>query len=96
MTAVIKRLLLRLGPGRGCKILKIGLKSVRHDGSDECSLRQQTAWCRVSDSNGRPTAYKAVALPAELTRPGPPMLQGTPKVQPSLRAISGVSAGGDQ
>jgi hypothetical protein len=27
-----------------------------------------TAWCRVSDSNRRPTAYKAVALPAELTR----------------------------
>ena len=26
-------------------------------------------WCRVSDSNRRPTAYKAVALPAELTRP---------------------------
>ena len=25
-------------------------------------------WCRVSDSNRRPTAYKAVALPAELTR----------------------------
>ena len=29
------------------------------------------AWCRVSDSNRRPTAYKAVALPAELTRRGP-------------------------
>src|SRR5690606_27504185 len=25
-------------------------------------------WCRLSDSNGRPTAYKAVALPAELKR----------------------------
>src|SRR5690606_38956614 len=27
-------------------------------------------WCRLSDSNGRPTAYKAVALPAELKRRG--------------------------
>ena len=26
-------------------------------------------WCRVRDLNPRPTAYKAVALPAELTRP---------------------------
>ena len=26
-------------------------------------------WCRPSDSNRRPTAYKAVALPAELGRP---------------------------
>src|SRR3546814_3331005 len=25
-------------------------------------------WCRVSDLNGRPTDYKSVALPAELTR----------------------------
>ena len=35
------------------------------------SARQPGLWCRVSDSNGRPTAYKAVALPAELTRPAP-------------------------
>ena len=26
-------------------------------------------WCRVRDLNPRPTAYKAVALPTELTRP---------------------------
>src|SRR5690606_10225006 len=26
------------------------------------------SWCRQSESNGRPTAYKAVALPAELCR----------------------------
>jgi hypothetical protein len=25
-------------------------------------------WCRLSDSNRRPTAYKAVALPTELKR----------------------------
>src|SRR5580765_3177731 len=25
-------------------------------------------WCRLSESNGRPTAYKAVALPTELKR----------------------------
>jgi hypothetical protein len=25
-------------------------------------------WCRMSDSNRRPTAYKAVALPTELIR----------------------------
>src|SRR3546814_12541128 len=25
-------------------------------------------WCRLSDSNRRPTAYKAVALPTELSR----------------------------
>lgn len=25
-------------------------------------------WCRLSESNGRPTAYKAVALPTELRR----------------------------
>src|SRR3546814_13063376 len=25
-------------------------------------------WCRLSDSNGRPTDYKSVALPAELKR----------------------------
>jgi len=25
-------------------------------------------WCRLSESNGRPTAYKAVALPTELNR----------------------------
>src|SRR5690606_19059244 len=31
-------------------------------------LKWKTVWCRVSDSNRRPTAYKAVALPAELTR----------------------------
>ena len=26
------------------------------------------AWCRLSESNGRPSAYKAGALPAELSR----------------------------
>ena len=25
-------------------------------------------WCRLRDSNSRPTAYKAVALPTELNR----------------------------
>src|SRR5690606_19899207 len=30
-------------------------------------------WCRQSDSNGRPTAYKAVALPTELCRRGRPL-----------------------
>ena len=25
-------------------------------------------WCRLSESNGRPTDYKSVALPAELSR----------------------------
>ena len=30
-----------------------------------------SAWCRLSDSNRRPTAYKAVALPAELSRRRP-------------------------
>lgn len=34
------------------------------------------AWCRVSDSNRRPTAYKAVALPAELTRRARPIAAG--------------------
>ena len=28
------------------------------------------SWCRQSDSNRRPTAYKAVALPTELCRQG--------------------------
>src|SRR5882762_9370270 len=27
-------------------------------------------WCRLTDSNRRPTAYKAAALPAELSRHG--------------------------
>ena len=50
-------------------------------------------WCRVSDSNRRPTAYKAVALPAELTRrPVAAMRQVTPKVQPS-RAARGSRTG---
>src|SRR5687768_6997090 len=39
-------------------------------------------WCRVSDSNGRPTAYKAVALPAELTRPKAQMGDKRRQVQP--------------
>src|SRR5690606_28823798 len=32
--------------------------------------RRDTGWCRLSDSNGRPIAYKAIALPTELERRG--------------------------
>ena len=39
-------------------------------------------WCRVSDSNGRPTDYKSVALPAELTRPLPQMAKKRRQVHP--------------
>lgn len=39
----------------------------RHDGN--LAANSDKRWCRVRDLNPRPTAYKAVALPAELTRP---------------------------
>src|SRR3546814_8689247 len=55
-------------------------------------------WCRLSDSNRRPTAYKAVALPTELSRRWAlcPLLQMMPNVQPSVRASVSVSGAGDQ
>ena len=28
-------------------------------------------WCRLTESNRRPSVYKTAALPAELNRPGP-------------------------
>src|SRR5690606_40499056 len=36
----------------------------------QARMQAQVDWCRLSESNRRPTAYKAVALPAELSRPG--------------------------
>ena len=37
-------------------------------------------WCRLRDLNPRPTAYKAVALPAELNRrPDAQSAQGLPR-----------------
>ena len=35
-----------------------------------CPERSHSPWCRLTDSNRRPTAYKAAALPAELSRHG--------------------------
>ncbi len=37
---------------------------------DERMRRTTVRWCRLPDSNGGPTAYKAVALPTELSRRG--------------------------
>ena len=54
----------------------------------------------MQDSNPRPSVYKTAALPTELIRPWPmplaPLLYSTPKVQPSLRAISGVRPSGSK
>ena len=53
------------------------------------------AGCR--SSNPRPSVYKTAALPTELIRPArAPVLYSTPKVQPSLRAISGVRPSGSK
>ena len=53
------------------------------------------AWCRLQESNPRPSVYKTAALPSELNRrPNPALRQRTPKVQPSVRAICAVRPGG--
>src|SRR5690606_7149954 len=44
--------------------------------------RPRLDWCRLSDSNRRPTAYKAVALPAELSRHGAGSLADGPAMRP--------------
>src|SRR5436189_482450 len=36
-----------------------------------------SGWCRLSESNGRPSAYKAGALPAELSRRCAGLVAGT-------------------
>ena len=49
-----------------------------------------SAWCRLSDSNRRPTAYKAVALPAELSRrrAAVAMLQRRPSSEIAVTIVS--------
>ena len=53
-------------------------------------------WCRLQESNPRPSVYKTAALPTELNRHACPMRQTTPKVQPSVRARQAVSPAGCQ
>ena len=45
----------------------VGGRADQRDGGETAHGRS-AEWCRQSESNGRPTAYKAVALPAELCR----------------------------
>src|SRR3546814_8846221 len=48
-------------------------------------------WCRLSDSNGRPTDYKSVALPAELKRQRLPFTITIPQRSSPLCMLSRLS-----
>ena len=55
----------------------------------------ETLWCRLQESNPRPSVYKTAALPTELNRRLlAPLRQVMPKVQPSVRASWSVSPAG--
>ena len=60
----------RLRPHRGTAMRGAHIGGHAEQGNGELGMRHvgSSGWCRLSDSNGRPTAYKAVALPAELKR----------------------------
>src|SRR5689334_24520743 len=45
-----------------------GASRRRHRRADANNSTSATQWCRLSESNGRPSAYKAGALPTELSR----------------------------
>ena len=57
---------------------RVWTRSLREQGWPELPIRvkvqcelnrsQASVWCRLSESNGRPSAYKAGALPTELSR----------------------------
>lgn len=53
----------------------------------KASLFNKLDWCRLGDSNTRPTDYKSVALPAELNRQSqvPLFLECARKVNPLRR-----------
>jgi hypothetical protein len=54
--------------GRRCSVPASRLASMPIYVKDEAKRLQAWRWCRMQDLNPRPTAYKAVALPAELIR----------------------------
>ncbi len=63
----------------------------RHGLSRPRRDRSPIAWCRLSESNGRPSAYKAGALPTELSRLG---MRVWSRVRPAqYRCVSAADSG---